>query len=178
MNNYQGKKGAPRTSKWQNPPGQLGGGGRTPVCNRLVLTTGIACSWCCKKGSRQKEWTGPGEPSGLCEENMVFSSRKRDKIQRISCQNSSERNVNFPPFTLPLVVLRIFSRVFAVRVVRKKTIEEVEIHVKRFDADGVWPSQVHKFFGRGLNGLHQGTQKVGVFSRFVLFGVRKCKPLN
>ena len=53
--------------------------------------------------------------------------------------------------------------VCAVRVVRQKTIEEVEIHVKRFAADGVWPSQVHKFFGRGLNGLHQGTRKSGCF---------------
>ena len=53
--------------------------------------------------------------------------------------------------------------VFAVRVVQQKTIDEVEIHVKRFDADGVWPSQVHKFFGRGLNGLHQGTRKSGCF---------------
>ena len=63
--------------------------------------------------------------------------------------------------------------VLAVRVVPPKTVEEVEETPVRSFLQMEF-GQVHKLFGRGLNGLHGAPEKMGVFSRFVLFGVRKC----
>ena len=117
-------------------------------------------------------------PAASAKKNVVFRSGKRDKIQLILAQESSEKSANvsticttsgrtshFSSEKKSWFFQRKFSEevlcVFAVRLVRQKTIEEVETHVRRFAADGVWPSPVHKLFGRGLNGLHRGTRKNG-----------------
>ena len=68
-------------------------------CLQLVLSEGLK--------TERNDRTRLVSPTASAKK-MVFRSGKGDKIQRILGQKSSEKCANFPPFTLPLVVLDIF----------------------------------------------------------------------
>ena len=134
------------------------------------------------------------EPNGICEENVVFHSGKWDKIQRILVQKSSERCANFPPFTLPLVVLYIFPPkkwfVFPAENSAKKCSASWQwrwCHRQQLKRSKLtWEVLLQMEFGHDRSTSCLGKvwmvsigapQKMDVFSRFVLFGVWKCTPL-
>ena len=141
-----------------------------------------------RRAQDRKKWQDQAcEPNGICEENVVFRSGKWDKIQRILGQKSSEKCYNFPPFILPLVVLDIFppensakkcSASWQWRWFHRQQLKRSKL---------IWEFLLQMELGHDRSTSCLGKvwmvsigapEKMGVFSRFVLFGVRKCTPLQ